>query len=145
MAEAFEHRVIEPFRIEDRSQLAIRGLRALPSLGVVGEMAVDGAPHYIGQPIAAFHAQRQRQLRSSTKVQSPLPRVFLEPVQSVSIRRIQPQRRQHGGGMRRDSWIRWRQKSNLKANCMRRGSPTENALPKNGPKSGYGPGIPRLG
>src|SRR5205085_7078866 len=37
------------------------------------------------------------------------------------------------------------QKSYRKANCMRRGSPDVKILPKNGPKSGYGPGMPQLG
>src|SRR5205085_9237792 len=37
------------------------------------------------------------------------------------------------------------QKSYRSANCIRRGSPDVKILPKNGPKSGYGPGMPQLG
>ena len=42
----------------------------------------------------------------------------------------------------RDSAI---QKSYRSANCIRRGSPEVKILPKNGPKSGYGPGMPQFG
>src|SRR5579862_8946569 len=107
-------------------------------------MAIHAVTHHIGQLIAAFHAKRQCQLRPLAKREPTLPFVFTQGVESIPIRCCESKRSQHGAGMGRDTWIRRRQKSNLKANCMRRGSPAENALPKNGPKSGYGPGMPRL-
>src|SRR5437899_4666646 len=85
--------------------------------------------------------ENQVQLRPVAKLQQFLPFFLREPAQGMLFFRAKPKGIECSVGTAGHA----SQKSTRTATWIRRGSPTEKILPKNGPKSGFGPGMPMFG
>src|SRR5438876_7155282 len=85
--------------------------------------------------------ENQGQLRPVAKRQQVLPFLLRKTAQGLLVFRAKPKCIQRSVGTAGHA----SQKSTRTATWIRRGSPTEKILPKNGPKSGFGPGIPMFG
>ena len=145
LGEAFDGQEFDSGTFETRRQVAVQLPGAAQTFGVIA----DGE----GGALRRQGAQRQGQLRAIAEIQRLLPLAFAERRQQVRARLAQVQRCQNGGGNARQAGAlhpgvrhgSMLQKSYRRANCMRRGSPDVKILPKNGPKSGFGPGMPQFG
>ncbi len=135
VSEAFQHQKLEARRFKCGSDFPIRRFGAFPARRVAGQIAVDAQADPFRQMLAANQAQTKSQLGTVAELKDFLPILFAELPERPEFRRHKAQPGQDRARVRRNQCVEEAQKSNLKANCMRRGSPADTALPKNEPKS----------
>ncbi len=143
LRKAFQDQRIDARGFEHRCDFAIRFLEALEAQRGAGLVPGNARTHCLGQCASGAPRECKRNVDAVRKIQERIPLLRVKLLQIGRRRRIEPQRGDHGSHHARVGPKR--QKSSLSPNCIRRGCPLAKIFPKNGPKSGYWPGMPQFG